>query len=90
MKSQKGVTLIVGHNKRNGKLFSNNSKIKKNDKIYITDLKGKTLTYKVYSTLITKEQDTSFLKNDVKSPEIVLSSCTDDETKRIIILARAD
>ena len=88
--NKKGTTLIVGHNKRNGKLFSDNSKIKKGDKIYITDLDKKTLTYTVYSTLITKEEDTSFLKNDVKSPEIVLSSCTDDETKRIIVIARAE
>ena len=88
--NKKGTTLIVGHNKRNGKLFSDNSKIKKGDKIYITDLDKKTLTYTVYSTQVTKEEDTSFLKSDVDSPEIVLSSCTDDEKERIIIIAKAE
>lgn len=88
--NKKGTTLIVGHNKRNGKLFSDNAKIKKGDKIYITDLNKNTLTYTVYSKQITKEEDTSFLKDNVDRPEIVLSTCTDDETKRIIIIARAE
>ncbi|MCI9063090.1 MAG: sortase [Clostridia bacterium] len=87
--NKKGTTLIVGHNKRNGKLFSNNAKIKKGDKIYITDLNKKKLEYTVYNKVVTTDDDTSYLKSDVKSPEIVLSSCTDDESKRIIIQARA-
>ena len=80
-----GVTLIVGHNKRNGTLFSDNANIEEGDKIYITDLENNTLTYSVYSKIITTDSDTSFLKDDVDKPEIVLSSCTDDETQRIII-----
>ena len=85
-----GVTLIVGHNKRNGTLFSDNANIEEGDKIYITDLENNTLTYSVYSKIITTDSDTSFLKDDVDKPEIVLSSCTDDETQRNIILARAE
>ena len=85
-----GVTLIVGHNKRNGTLFSDNANIEEGDKIYITDLEDNTLTYSVYSKIITTDSDTSFLKDDVDTPELVLSSCTDDETQRIIILARAE
>ena len=38
--NQKGITLIVGHNRRNGKMFSKNKKLSEGDVFYFTDYEG--------------------------------------------------
>lgn len=84
-----GNTVIVGHNYRNGKLFSNNNKLQIGDTICITTLDGNTVTYTIYSKFVTTPEDVSFYKRDTNGkPEITLSCCSDDEQTRIIILAR--
>lgn len=86
-----GATLIVGHNRRNGKLFSNNKKIKEGDEFYFKDYEGKELKYIVYSTFITTEDDMSFLEEGETSPVIALSCCTDaNDENRIIVMGRAE
>lgn len=86
-----GATLIVGHNKRNGKLFSNNKKIEVGDEFYFKDYDGVELKYNVYSKFTTTDGDMSFLNPDETSPVIALSCCTDaNDENRIIILGRAD
>lgn len=87
--NSKGNVVIVGHNYRNGKFFSNNKKISNGDKIYITDLDGKKITYTVYKTFETSEDDTSFYNRDTNGArEITLSTCTDDSKARTIVLAK--
>lgn len=89
--NKKGITLIVGHNRRNGRIFSNNKKIEQGDEFYFTDLEGKKLKYIVYSKFITKDKDTSFLAGDFDVPTIALSCCTDaSDDNRIIILGKAE
>ena len=86
-----GATLIVGHNRRNGKLFSNNKKIEVGDEFYFKDYDGVELKYNVYSKFTTTDGDMSFLNPDETSPVIALSCCTDaNDENRIIILGRAD
>lgn len=86
-----GATLIVGHNKRNGKLFSNNKKIEVGDEFYFKDYDGVELKYNVYSKFTTTDGDMSFLNPNETSPVIALSCCTDaNDENRIIILGRAD
>ena len=86
-----GNVVIVGHNYRNGKFFSDNNKLSIGDKINIKDNTGTELTYTIYQKFQTTEQDTSFYTRDTKGvPEITLSTCTDDSKARIIILAKAD
>ena len=86
-----GATLIVGHNKRNGKLFSNNKKIEVGDEFYFKDYEGVELKYNVYSKFTTTDGDMSFLNPDETSPVIALSCCTDaNDENRIIVLGRAD
>jgi len=81
--------VIVGHNYRNGVFFSNNKKLSKGDKIYITDLDGKRVTYTIYNIFQTTETDTSFYNRDTNGKrEITLSTCTDDASARLIIEAR--
>ncbi len=86
--NKSGNNVIVAHNYRNGKLFSNNNKLKVGDKIYITTLDGKKVTYTIYKKFVTTPEDVSFYKRETNGPEITLSTCSNDEKTRIIILAK--
>lgn len=87
-----GNTTIAGHNyRRSGVFFSDNKKLNVGDKIYITDLEGKRLTYTIYDKFETEENDADYMNRDTQGAiEISLSTCTDDSSARLIILARAD
>lgn len=87
--NENGNNLIVGHNYRNGTLFSNNKNLKIGDKINITTLEGKRVEYTIYNKFVTTAEDVSYIKRDTNNkPEITLSCCTDDDQNRIIILAK--
>ena len=89
--NQIGNTVIIGHNYRNGLFFSNNKKLNIGDKIFITDNDGKQLTYTIYNKFETTPEDTSFYQRDTGGkPEVTLSTCTDDSSARLIILARTE
>lgn len=89
--NQVGITTISGHNYRNGTFFSNNKKLNVGDRIFITDLTGKRLSYTIYEKFEAEEYYADYMVKDTQGAiEIALSTCTDDAKKRIIILARAD
>lgn len=89
--NEPGNVVIIGHNYRNGKFFSDNDKLAIGDKILIKDSTGRSLTYTIYQKFQTTEQDTSFYTRDTNGvAEITLSTCTDDSKARIIILAKAE
>lgn len=89
--NQPGNVVIIGHNYRNGKFFSNNKNLSTGDKIKIKDATGKELTYTIYQKFTTTEEDTSFYARDTRGAiEVTLSTCTDDAKERIIILARVE
>lgn len=89
--NEAGNTVIIGHNYRNGKLFSNNNKLSVGDKVLIKDTSGRELTYIIYQKFEAEPNDTSFYNRDTNGvPEITLSTCTDDSQKRIIIFAKAE
>ena len=89
--NQVGVTTIAGHNYRNGTFFSNNKKLNVGDRVFITDSTGKRLSYTIYSKYEAEESETDFMIKDTQGAiEIALQTCTDDVSKRIIILAKAD
>ena len=89
--NEPGNVVIIGHNYRNGKFFSNNNKLSIGDKVLIKDTTGRELSYTIYQKFQTSEQDTSFYTRNTNGiAEITLSTCTDDGNARIIILARAD
>ena len=86
--NQVGNTLIIGHNYRNGTFFSNNKKLEKGDKIYLTDLSGKKITYKITTKYQTSTSDADYMLRDTKGKrEITLSTCTDDSKQRLILWA---
>ena len=89
--NQTGNTVLAGHNYRNGTFFSNNSKLSSGDKIYITDLSGKKVTYTIYKKYKTDPNDFSYAtRNTNGKREISLTTCTDDSSARIIIWAKED
>lgn len=89
--NQVGITTISGHNYRNGTFFSNNKKLNVGDRIFITDLTGKRLSYTIYEKFEAEQNYADYMVKDTQGAiEIALSTCTDDAKKRIIILARAD
>lgn len=89
--NQVGNTTISGHNYRNGAFFSNNKKLNVGDKIYITDLTGKRLSYTIYNKFEEDENYADYMVRDTQGAiEISLSTCTDNTKKRLIIFAKAD
>ncbi|MBQ2938302.1 MAG: sortase [Clostridia bacterium] len=85
-----GNTVIIGHNYRNGLFFSNIKKISNGDKIYVTDYRGKSITYEVYNIFEASSTDTSFYQRDTNGlAELTLSTCTDaSNDQRTIVFAK--
>lgn len=89
--NQIGNTVIMGHNYRNGSLFSRNDDIKNGDEIFITDITGTRIRYIVYNKYYTTSTDFEYGTRDTAGTrEITLESCTDDGRSRIIICAREE
>jgi len=89
--NREGNTVIIGHNYRNGTFFSNNKKLNKEEKIYITDKTGTKLEYTIFSIYTTTPEDSDYMDRDTGGKkEITLVTCTDDTKSRIIICARAE
>ena len=89
--NQVGNSVIVGHNYRNGLFFSNNKRLDIGDIIYVTDNSKNRLTYRIYDKFETTPEDASFYSRDTAGiPEITLSTCNDDSSKRLIIFAKAE
>lgn len=85
-----GNTVIIGHNYRNGLFFSNVKKLTNGDKIYVTDYRGKSITYEIYNKFEASSTDTSFYQRDTNGlAELTLSTCTDaSNDQRIIVFAK--
>lgn len=84
-----GNFCIVGHNYRNTRFFSKVPTLVEGDSIDITDLSGKTITYKVYTKYEVDPTDvscTTQLTNGRR--EITLITCTDDSKYRVVVKAR--
>lgn len=84
-----GNYVIVGHNYKNKKMFGKLSEIQIGDKIELTDLEGKTLSYEVYDTYIVEPEDTSCTSQQTNGKkEVTLITCTNYGTQRLIVKAR--
>lgn len=87
--NKQGNTVIAGHNYRNGGFFGNNKKLENGDKIYITDSTGTKIEYTIYNKYITSDFDFSYATRDTSNKrEISLSTCTNDNSKRLVIWAK--
>lgn len=85
-----GNTVIVGHNYRNKRFFSNNDKLTSGDEVILTDVYGETVTYVIYNMYYTSPDDAEYMLRNVEEGvrEISLSTCNDDSSQRLIIWAR--
>ena len=84
-----GNNVIIGHNYRNGTMFSDLKKLSNGDAIYITDLTGRKIKYIVYKIYRTSGDDASYMtRNTNGKREISLSTCTDDSKARTIVWAK--
>ena len=84
-----GNFCIVGHNYRNKRFFSKVPDLKTGDKINITDLSGRKITYKVYDKYTVEPTDVSCTSQLTQGrKEITLITCTDDSKHRVVVKAR--
>lgn len=89
--NNEGNSVIIGHNYRNGTMFSNVDKLKNGDYIYITDLSGRKVGYKIYNMFRASGSEGEYItRNTNGKREISLSTCTDDSKARTIVLAREE
>ncbi len=83
-----GNYVIVGHNYLSGKMFGKLPGIATGAEVELTDLSGKTITYKVYSKYSVDPTDvscTSQLTGGKK--EITLITCNSTGKQRIVVKA---
>ena len=84
-----GNSVIIGHNYRNGTMFSNVDKLTNGDYIYITDITGRKVKYEIYNMYRASGSESEYItRNTNGKREISLSTCTDDSKARLIVLAR--
>lgn len=87
--NEPGNTTILGHNYRNKKFFSKNHTLKKGDKIYIKDITGREVEYEIYKGFSTTPNDSAYMRRNTNgATEISLSTCSDDNAQRYVLLAR--
>lgn len=87
MPPEKGNLCIAGHNYNNNLFFSNISKLKKEDKIYIYDNQNHEYIYSVFANYEVKTDNLSPLSNSF-SNELTLITCNNVNNHRIIIKAK--
>ncbi len=86
-----GNFCVVGHNYRNKRFFSKVPNLENGDIINITDLTGRTITYKVYDKYIVDPYQVDCLNQKTKGKkEITLITCTNDSKNRVIVKAREE
>lgn len=86
-----GNVVIAGHNYRNSRMFSKLYTLNEGDSIYITNIYGAKLEYKVYNNYTTGSMDFDYATRDTNGyTEISLTTCTTDASTRTIIWARAE
>lgn len=84
-----GNVIVMGHNYRNGKFFSNVNKLSIGDTVIIEDLDGKKLTYTIYDMYEVTPEEVSYITRETNGgTEITLYTCTDDGARRLIALAK--
>lgn len=86
-----GNVAIGGHNFMKGNFFIKINRLKKNDKIVITDLSGNSVNYYVYEYKVTSPYDASYLSAPENENDkiITLVTCTKGGKERYYVKARA-
>jgi len=81
-----GNFCIIGHNYYDNTHFSNLNKLEKDDLVYLMDIFGDEIEYKVYDKYEIDETDFSFIQHkNEQDIELTLITCTINKTKRLIV-----
>lgn len=85
-----GNYVVVGHNYKSGKMFGKLPNIAIGDVCEITDLLGRTIKYKVYTTYVVEPKDVSCTSQNTNGKrEITLITCVNGGKQRLIVKAEA-
>ena len=84
-----GNLSIAGHNNKSGTMFGKTKNLTNGDIVELTDLKGQTIQYSIYSIFVTDPNDVSILlPKEEKIREVTLITCTNGNKQRLILKAR--
>lgn len=85
-----GNVSLAGHNNKiTLTMFGKNKNLKIGDRIFLTDLTGRTIEYNIYDSFITDPDDVSILHTtDESVREVTLITCTNGRANRLIHKAR--
>ena len=84
-----GNLSIAGHNNKSGTMFGKTKNLTNGDIVELTDLKGQTIQYSIYSIFVTDPNDVSILlPKEEKIREVTLITCTNGNKKRLILKAK--
>ncbi len=84
-----GNCSIAGHNYRNKRFFSKVPNLVVGDKIQITDVNNKTITYSVYDKYTVEPNETDCIYENIPGKRIItLITCTNDSKQRVIVHAK--
>ena len=81
---------IAGHNYRNKKFFSKVPTLEEGDRLKITDVNGKTMTYEVFDKYTVDPENTDCIypvEGKENKRVVTLITCTNDSKKRVIVQA---
>ena len=83
-----GNYCIVGHNYKNTKFFSKLNELENGDVIELTDLKGRTLSYRIYNSYIVEPTDVSCTSQLTRGKkEVTLITCANSGKQRLVVKA---
>ena len=89
--NEPGNLCIIGHNYYDNTQFSNLKKLEIEDLVYLTDIFGNEMEYKVYDKYEIEETDFSFMEQKNEGDiELTLITCTTPKTKRLIVKCLAN
>lgn len=84
-----GNFTMAGHNYFDGTMFSNTKKLTIGDTIEMTDLNGKTITYKIFDKYVIDPNNVDCVKSVKENTrEITLITCINGRNNRLIVKAR--
>lgn len=80
-----GNMVLAGHNYRNGTMFGNLKLLNVGDKVKIVNLSGDTIEYIVYDKYETTGSDTAHYAQDKSIRHVVLTTCSSNGQKRLVV-----
>ena len=84
-----GNCSIAGHNYRNKRFFSKVPNLTVGDRIQITDVQNRTITYSVYDKYTVEPTETDCIYENIPGKRIItLITCTNDSSQRVIVHAK--